>query len=301
LKLQNAASPDVERHEDHFLGRFTAMASPCEILVDTDDANLAGIVLERARTEALRIEHKFSRYRNDNLVHAINHANGRTVAVDDETALLLDYAATCYELSGGTFDITSGALRRVWTFDGREQIPDRDAIADALRHVGWSRVTWHDHALTLPAGMEVDFGGIGKEYAVDRAAAEIATCTDAAFLINFGGDLSATGPRRGGRSWIVGVEDPGRVGEIGAARIELVRGAVATSGDARRFVTVAGKRLGHILDPHTGWPVENAPRSVTVMAGTCIEAGSLATLSILRGADAERFLADQGVEFWVVR
>lgn len=301
MKLQNAGSPDVERHEDHFLGRFTAMASPCEVLVDTDDANLAGVVLEQARTEALRIEHKFSRYRNDNLVHAINHAGGRTVMVDDETALLLDYAATCHELSGGTFDITSGALRRVWTFDGREQIPDRDAIADALRHVGWNRVTWHDHALTLPAGMEVDFGGIGKEYAVDRAAAAIAACTDVAFLVNFGGDLSATGPRRGGRPWIVGVEDPARVGETGAARIELVRGAVATSGDARRFVTVAGKRLGHILDPHTGWPVEHAPRSVTVMAGTCVEAGSLATLAILRGREAEQFLADQGVEFWSVR
>jgi thiamine biosynthesis lipoprotein len=301
LKLQNAGSPDVERHEDHFLGRFTAMASPCEVLIDTDDPDLAAATWSEARSEALRIEHKFSRYRDDNVVHAIHHAAGRPVPVDEETALLIDYAVTLHELSGGRFDLTSGALRRVWTFDGREHTPDPAAIAAALQQVGWTRVEWHDRTLTLPAGMEIDFGGLGKEYAVDRAAARIAALTGAAFLLNFGGDLYATGPRRGERPWIIGVEDPGRIGEDGPARVELTHGAVATSGDARRYVTVAGRRLGHILDPHTGWPVENAPRSATVMAGTCIEAGSLATLAILSGPDAERFLTEQGVQHWLVR
>ena len=82
-------------------------------------------------------------------------------------------------------------------------------------------------------------------------------------------------------------------------RVDLERGALATSGDARRYVLHRGRRLGHILDPRTGWPVENAPRSVTVLAGSCLEAGTLSTLAILQGADAERFLRGQGVTFWL--
>jgi thiamine biosynthesis lipoprotein len=148
--------------------------------------------------------------------------------------------------------------------------------------------------------MEIDLGGIGKEYAVDRASAQAAAATDAAVLVNFGGDLLARGPRRDGRPWLVGVEDPGAPGKNPLGRLELASGALATSGDARRHVLVRGRRLGHILDPRTGWPVEGAPRSVTVMAATCIEAGTLATLAILRGADAARFLEEQGVQHWIV-
>jgi thiamine biosynthesis lipoprotein len=99
---------------------------------------------------------------------------------------------------------------------------------------------------------------------------------------------------------VVGVDDPARTGSAQVLRLELARGALATSGDARRFVLVNGRRLGHILDPRTGWPVEHAPRSVTVMAATCTDAGTLATLAILRGAEAARFLEEQGAQHWVV-
>jgi thiamine biosynthesis lipoprotein len=270
------------------------------VLVDTDATVVAAAALEAARAEALRIEHKFSRYRADNIVHAINRAGGRPVEVDEETAGLLDYAATCHEISDGRFDITSGVLRRVWSFDGREHRPDPAAIAHALESIGWPRVTWRDRVITLPAGMEIDLGGLGKEYAVDRAAGEVARVVRDAFLVNFGGDLFASGPRRAGRAWVVGVDDPARTGSAQVLRLELARGALATSGDARRFVLVNGRRLGHILDPRTGWPVEHAPRSVTVMAATCTEAGTLATLAILRGAEAARFLEEQGAQHWVV-
>jgi thiamine biosynthesis lipoprotein len=148
--------------------------------------------------------------------------------------------------------------------------------------------------------MEIDLGGIGKEYAVDRAAARAAAAAGGAVLVNFGGDLLASGPRREGRPWVVGVEDPEAPGAGPLGGLELERGALATSGDARRFVLVGGRRLGHILDPRTGWPVAGAPRSVTVMAATCIEAGTLATLAVLSGPDAAHFLEQQGVQHWIV-
>ena len=297
---RDAPAASLERVEDYFVGRFVAMASPCELLVDTDDRASATALVRAAEREARRIEHKFSRYRTDSLVHEINHSDGQPVRVDEETALLLDYAATCHEVSDGMFDITSGALRRVWKFDGGDQVPSDAEVREALRHVGWHRVAWEDSTLTLPAGMEIDLGGVGKEYAVDHAAVLLAAQTRDAFLVNFGGDLFASGARRGGRPWGVGLDDPERTGEAVLDHIEFARGGLATSGDARRFVRWKGKRLGHILDPRTGWPVEDAPRSVTVLDRTCLEAGSLSTMAYLQGPGARAFLDQQGVQFRIV-
>jgi len=290
----------LARERDTFVGRFAAMASPCEVLVDTDDGHLAASLAAIAAAEAARIERTFSRYRTGNIIDRVNHAGGQPVEVDPETASLIDYAATCHELSGGRFDITSGVLRRVWKFDGGARVPDPGAVREVLQNVGWHRVRWDGRTLAMPAGMEIDLGGIGKEYAVDRAASLIAQASDAAVLVNFGGDLFASGARRGGLPWSVGVDDPAHAGEGAVYQLEITRGGLATSGDAKRFVLWQGRRLGHILDPTTGWPVEGAPRSVTVLAATCLEAGTLSTLAMLRGPGAKAFLAEQGARHWVL-
>jgi thiamine biosynthesis lipoprotein len=86
-----------------------------------------------------------------------------------------------------------------------------------------------------------------------------------------------------------------------ARHIDLTVGALATSGDSRRFLLKDGKRYGHVLDPRSGWPVVGAPRSVTVAAATCTEAGMLATLALLQGTEAEAFLEAQAVQFWALR
>jgi thiamine biosynthesis lipoprotein len=155
-------------------------------------------------------------------------------------------------------------------------------------------VQWRRPEIVVPVGMELDLGGIGKEYAVDRAAALVGSAASVPFLVNFGGDLFTPGPRADGTPWTVAIDDPERTGTASSDVISLERGGLATSGDARRFVMHEGRRLGHILDPRTGWPVADAPRSVTVLAATCLEAGTLATLAVLEGAGAERFLASTG-------
>jgi FAD:protein FMN transferase len=292
--------PSLARVEDFFVGRFTAMASPCEVLVDTDDRAVAEEAVRTTALEARRVERKFSRYRTDNIIHRINRSNGESVALDEETALLLNYAAACHELSGGLFDITSGVLRRVWKFDGSHRVPSAAAIQNVLRLVGWHRVSWQDSVLAMEPGMEIDLGGVGKEYAVDHAATLLATRLADPFLINFGGDLRTSGWRRGERAWRVGVDDPERTGEAALYRIELGPGGLATSGDARRFLMHRGRRLGHILNPRTGWPVENAPRAVTVLGHTCLEAGTLSTLAYLQGPRAGDFLHEHKVTFRVV-
>ena len=122
------------------------------------------------------------------------------VEVDAETAHLLDFAAQCYAVSGGLFDITSGVLRRIWRFDGSASVPTPDQIKPLRVLVGWHRVVWKPPAIILPAGMEIDLGGLAKEYAVDRALAALRAITAEPALVNFGGDLAVTGPRRGGNA-----------------------------------------------------------------------------------------------------
>jgi thiamine biosynthesis lipoprotein len=275
------------------------MASPCEVLLETHDLALAARVGARAAGEARRVEAKFSRYRADSVVGRLNGSHGVPVAVDAETAALIDFAAHCHALSDGAFDITSGVLRAVWRFDGSDRLPSAAAVAALLPRVGFGRLTWDGKSLAVPEGMEIDFGGIGKEYAVDRALALVVAAFPGAALVNFGGDLAASAAPAAG-SWAVGVERPGRVGEARLV-LDLVRGGLATSGDTHRFIEVDGRRYGHILDVRTGWPVQGAPRSVSVAAASCVEAGMLATLAMLKGADAEAFLVEQGVQHWCLR
>lgn len=285
-------------HDDQST-HFTAMASPCVVLVDTDDEILGAEVGEIVKREALRIEAKFSRYRASVVTH-INDTAGQALPVDDETADLIGYSMVCYALSEGLIDITSGALRRAWKFDGSGTVPTELQVREALRYVGWTKITWERPILRLQEGMEIDFGGIGKEYAVDRALALAAAHTGAPVLVNFGGDLRVSGPRQDGTPWYVALEDVDRVGTA-AGLLELASGALATSGDAYRYVVRDGVRYGHVLNPLTGWPITDAPRSVTVHAATCTEAGLLAKLALLRGAGAEEFLKLEKVRAWCVR
>jgi FAD:protein FMN transferase len=277
------------------------MASPCEVLMDAAAKADARDIIEAVSAEAWRVEHKYSRYRADNIVHAINTSGGREVVVDEETAALLDFSAQLHALSDGRFDITSGVLRRAWTFDGGSHVPARGEIEGIRALVGWNQVSWKRPALRMQPGMEIDFGGIGKEYAVDRASALARQMNEESCLVNFGGDLALSRPRRSGIAWRVGVEAASSR-DAGAVRmIEVRQGALATSGDTYRYVARDGRRYTHILDPRTGYPIENAPRCVTVAAGSCTQAGMLTTLALMQGAHAEKFLEDACVQFWVQR
>lgn len=273
------------------------MACPCEALVEVDDEHVASELIALVRDEARRIERKFSRYLEGNIVHRINSAQGEAVKVDDETARLLDFADQLFELSEGRFDITSGALRRVWTFDGSDRVPERDAIDDVLQHVGWRKVSWDGSTIQLPAGMEIDLGGIGKEYAVDSCANRVREGSDVSVLINFGGDLVTTVPREDEAPWSVGRLVTGR--DEAVALFELRRGAIATSGDAHRYLVRDGVRYSHVLDPRTGYPVPGAPHTVSVAAPTCIEAGMFSTLAMLHGEAAAEFLDAQRLDYWL--
>lgn len=297
--MNASCAATLTRDADHWVGRFVAMASPCEVLIDHAPVSLAQQVLDTVAAEAWRIERRFSRYRTDSAVHSINESAGTEVVVDEECANLLDFAATLTRLSQGAFDITSGVLRKAWTFDGGDRIPSQAQVAELLESVGWHKVEWRRPVLKLRRGMQIDFGGIGKEYAVDAAAKRAEQIAPGlSCLINFGGDVAVRNARQYDEPWRVGIESLGRSGATERV-VKLSSGALATSGDSRRFVFRDGHRYSHILDARTGWPVRNAPHSITVAADTCTQAGTLTTLAMLQGANAQQMLRESGLQYWL--
>ena len=314
---------------------FRAMGTPCELRLAAASADQAEDLARLAIDEVARLEARYSRYRDDSALSAINRvaAAGGRIAVDAETASLLDYAAACHRESGGLFDISSGVLRRAWRFDAGA-LPDAAEVQRLLQHVGWQRVDWPHRdtqvsdtqdgdtqsagqqdsdghpaggrdlrgrppdeparalRFTVP-GMELDFGGIVKEYAVDRVAALLQAAGVAHGFVNLGGDVRAIGPQPDGSPWRVGIRHPRAPGAL-LVTLELATGALASSGDYERCLVVDGQRYGHILDPRTGWPVRRMA-AVSVLAPLCVVAGSAATIGMLRGDDGPAWLQDLGL------
>lgn len=273
------------------------MASRCELLVDHDDD--ASAALAAARDEVLRIEAKYSRYRDDSVVSAINRgAGGSGLDVDEETAALLDLAAAAHASSEGRFDATSGVLRRAWDFKAA-RVATPEALAALLPLVGWQHVEWSRPRVRLSrTGMELDFGGFGKEYAADRAAAVLAAHGVAHGFVNLGGDVRAAGAKRDGTPWRVGIQHPRAFDRV-LARISLADGALATSGDYERYFERDGVRYSHVLDARTGMPMQGV-RAVSVVASLCVVAGLHATIAMLHAEQAKDYLDECGCAYLLV-
>jgi thiamine biosynthesis lipoprotein len=275
------------------------MGSPCQIRLYARDQPTASAAAARLMAETERLEAKYSRYRADSLLTRINSLAGAdaALAVDDETAALLDYAATCHSQSGGLFDVTSGVLRACWDFRNfarAPQLPAPEKLAQVLALVGWDKVDWQKPRLALPlSGMEIDFGGIVKEYAADCMATLAATLGIEHGLIELGGDIRIIGPHPDGAAWTLGISNP-LAPEQPLATLQLHHGALATSGDYQRCIEIDGKRYHHILHPRTGWPVAGL-MAVSVIAANCLIAGSAATIAMLKEDAGTSWLDDLGL------
>jgi thiamine biosynthesis lipoprotein len=276
------------------------MGTLCDIQLFAPTAVEARLVADAAIKDVRRLEARYSRYKSDSFLSQINRvaAEGGTIKVDPETASLLDYAATCYEHSDGLFDITSGLLRRAWKFD-QNKLPEQSLIDELLDKVGWHKVSWKQPALTFSVpGMEIDFGGVVKEYAVDRAAALCYAQGIKHGVINLGGDIRVIGPRADGSPWRVGIRHP-RSEDALLDTLLLYEGALASSGDYERCIRVNDVRYGHVLNPKSGWPVRHLA-AVSVVGDFCVVAGSASTIAMLKEAQGIDWLQDLGLPYlWV--
>jgi len=293
----------LKRQADYWLGEFAVMASPCQILLELMDEAQAHDLTAKAYAEAKRIELKYSRFRDDNIIARLNNAEGETITLDDETVRLINLAELCFQLSDGLFDISSGVLGKLWHFKQQTKLPCGADIKTLLPNIGWQKAQWQAPLLTLPLGMQIDLGGIGKEYAVDKVAQLLQNAmrvqkTECAFLVNFGGDIYANKLRSNGDAWQVAIEDPKQLGKSKLV-VSLAQGGLASSGDSQRFIDVDGQRYSHILNPKTGYPIAGGPTQVTVYAQNCVQAGMLATIALFQGESAEDFLQAQNCRYWL--
>jgi FAD:protein FMN transferase len=276
------------------------MACDCEIKIAGVTAERAHALAALAIAEVRRIELKYSRYRSDSVVSQINARAGspESVRIDPETAQLLAFATQLFELSGGVFDATSGVLRQVWDFKAA-RVPSPHKLGEVVARIGWVHVQWDDQSarLLLP-GMEIDFGGFGKEYAADRAATLLANEGVRYGLVNLGGDIRVIGPQQNGAPWLLGIRHP-RTDQAVIASIALTSGALATSGDYERFFIERGERYCHILNPITGQSAQGW-QSISVIAPVCVAAGAMSTTAMLKGPDAIAFLEAQSVGYFAV-
>ena len=271
------------------------MGSRCELRLYSDSDERAGQLARQAIADVMRLEAKYSRYRDDSATAAINRAGaeGGSIDVDAETATLLDYAQTCFEQSDGLFDVTSGALREAWNQHTIE-LPSAELIDELLRRIGWSKLDWQRPRLRFGMpGMEIDLGGVVKEYAADRAAVICAEAGMRHGVVDLGGDIKIIGPHPDGQPWAVGIQHP-RAADAVMATIDLTYGAVATSGDYERFVEIDGKRYSHILSPRSGMPVRGLA-GVSVVAEECVVAGSATTIAMLMEERGPEWLNEVGL------
>jgi FAD:protein FMN transferase len=278
---------------------FDAMASRCEIRLAAGDDQEARRLAQYAIDEVRRIETKYSRYRADSIVWRINAAAGiEWVECDDETLALFGYADALHQASGGLFDITSGVLRRAWNFK-QATVPDAKTLEALLGLIDWPGVGREGNRMRLQrTGMEIDFGGFGKEYAADRAATALMEQGVQSGYVNLGGDMRFIGPQPDGQPWRIGIQDPRKPDGI-VAVIPIAGGALATSGDYERYFEADGRRYCHILDPRSGFPV-NHWRSISVLAPVAIAAGSCSTIAMLKEAEALPFLDEAGVAYLAI-
>lgn len=272
---------------------FFALGTTCELQFVCDDERAAEAFETVARRWVQGFEAKFTRFRDDSLIGRINAAAGREwVAVDGEMEQLMKLCDTLYFLTHGVLDPTSLPLIRLWNYKAQPpRMPADGEIEAARRLVGWRKVQREPGRVFLPEpGMALDFGGFGKEYAVDVVAQMALDRGIADVLVDFGHDLRAIGQPVGRPAWHIGLEDPrnpgGTTGSLASAR----GSGIASSGDYLRCFYFNGRRYGHIIDPRTGWPVNNGCLQATAIAPTCLHAGLLSTTAFVLGVP-------KGIEF----
>lgn len=277
------------------------MGCPCEIALYTESLSKARCGFGIGETEAHRLDMKYSHYRVNSYLAYMQTCAAQTGGfdVDSETAALLNFAQTQFEISKGLFDITTRTISALW--DRVKSIPGEQQIRAALERTGWGLVIWHPPRLEIPEGLTFDLGGIVKEYAVDRVAGLLLKAGFRSGYVDMGGDQYFLGPHPYGKPWKVGIQNPKSTGRP-IALVDFYAGGVATSGDYERYSEIDGKRYGHIINPRTGWPTNLDPggvSAISILGPSCLLAGSVSTLAMLLPSEESKSFLEQSGLHWL--
>jgi FAD:protein FMN transferase len=295
LRARLAATELVDVGDGYWEAGFRALGSDCELFYAAESVELAMRYLSESLAWLASFEARQSRFLPDSELNRINaNAGVQWTQIEKQTELLLDLCEHVHFSTRGAFDATSLPLSELWDYRRAEcLVPSEEDIAEAKTRVGWKRVQRAPGKVFLPErGMKLDFGGVGKEFAVDCLAQVAAGCGIKHVMVELGGDIAVLGEPPEGGGWYVALEDPLDNDKAYCGIRLRSGGAVATSGDYRRFFTHGGTTYGHIIDCRSGWPVAHGTRSVSVIAPRCTMAGLLSTSAMIVGGEAAVALLD---------
>jgi len=265
---------------------FAAMSTVCRVNFRTLEPTLAREFQNEVMQWVAWFEARYSRFIPDSLISRINTAAGVDwIEIDPETDALFNLCQDMIFFTRGVFDPTSLPLIQLWNWKANPPVIPTDEMIKATKEiVGWRKIQRRKGGIFLPRkGMCIDLGGIGKEYAVDRVLTLALQRGIQNVLVDFGQDVRVHGepPEKG--AWHVGLDDPNNPGHCWVG-VAVNNHAVATSGDYLRHFKKDGRRYGHIIDPRTGYPVNNGMLSVSVIAPHCTFAGIVSTAAFVLGS-----------------
>lgn len=262
---------------------FTAMDTVIQLSVYGCDHGEEA--LSEARQLIQELDGLLSTTDEGSQIHALNQ--GETVALAQPVQTLLERALALCADTGGAFDITIYPVVRAWGFTtDSHQVPTQEELSALLARVDYRQVEPQEGTLTLPQGVELDLGGVAKGYASQQVARLLREEGVDCALIDLGGSIQAMGSSPDGDPWSVGIRDPRSDSpEDYAAVVRVTDQAVVTSGMYERYFEQDGVRYGHIIDPDTGYPVDNGLASVTIVAADPTLADALSTALFVMGRD----------------
>ena len=276
--------------------RFAIWSTTALALVtDPARARAAEVLL---RTGLAELDQVCNRFRADSEIRALERGAGSEVTVGPLLAEVLDVALRAADLSDGLVDPTVGATIRAIGYDRDiAAVPPDGPAVEPVPAPGWWRIGWDRsrRAVLLPRGIALDVGATAKALAADRAAATLATELGCGVLVGLGGDIAVAGPPPSG-GWRIQIgDDHARPDPDGGQCVAILSGGLATSGTARRRWRRGGAAMHHIVDPRTGAPTDTGWRTVSVAAGSCVDANTASTAAIVLGTTAPAWLAGRGL------
>ncbi len=251
----------------------------------------AETALEQSADYITELEAMWSVTDESSEIYRVNHSNGQPVSVSPETEKLLRFSLEIAERTNGALDPTIYPLINAWGFIDQEyRIPADEEIENLLTLTGYEQITLAEGSVTLPQGMQIDLGAVGKGYTGELLADYLKNQGITSALLDIGGNIQLIGGRPDGSSWKLGIQNPFGDGSIGVLEAEDC--AVVTSGGYERYFTDdSGNKYCHILDPATGKPADSGLVSVTIIADSGLLCDALSTAIFVMGSE-------KGIEYW---
>ena len=269
-----------------------AMNTYMTFTVYGEDAQAA---LQEAEECIQQVEGLWSVTDEDSEIYQANHSGGQPVTVSEETAEIISFALEMAQRTGGALDPTIYPVLTAWGFTtDSKQVPSQQQIAQLLEQVGYDRIQINGSELTVPDGMELDLGAVGKGYTADLVTEILRRHGVTSALISLGGNIQSIGSRPDGSDWRLGIRAPWESGNLGVLTVSDA--AVVTSGGYENyFDDEQGNIYWHILDPSTGYPADSGLQSVTIVGREGKMCDALSTALFVMGAQsAEQYWRENG-------